>query len=226
MSLSLNGRRFSEADRVLAFREDLEGGVTATYAGGTVVAGSLTGRRDGRDLEFGFTQIERNGVITTGRADARLEVLDDGRLRLHESWKVDAVAGTSTLEELAGPQWLRTRVAHPTRSIPDAMAFYGELLGCEVSGPYDATPDELVFFSLPGGAQLELTAGGAEPLPASGDDLLVLYVPTEAGVAEMGARLARGGVPVVAPLNVYWEQMGITVRDPDGRLVVIAQLPA
>ena len=229
MTPSLDGRRFSEAGRVLVFREDREGTVTATYAGGSVTAGTLAGRRDGRDLEFGFAQIERNGVVTVGRAEARLELLDDGRLRVHESWEVDGpspTSGTSVLEELPGPRWVRSRVAHPTRSVAAAVAFYGDLLGCDVDGPHPATPYELVIFSLPGGAQLELTAGGEQPLPTTRDDLLVLYVPAPRDVEAVRSRLAEAGVPQEDPLNPYWARMGVTVRDPDDRLVVVAHLPA
>lgn len=228
MTPALDGRRFAEADRVLAFREDREGTVTATYAGGSVVAGSLAGRRDGADLLFGFTQIERNGVVTSGRAEARLEVVDGGLLRVHESWTVDpgGWTGTSVLEELPGPRWVRTRVAHPTASMPAALAFYGGVLGFEVNGPHPATPYEIAFVALPGGTQLELTAGGDLPLPATRDDLLVLYVPTAADVLLLAARLADAGVPSEPALNPYWDDMGFTVRDPDGRLVVLAHLPA
>ena len=225
MTPSLEGRRFAEADRVLAFREDREGTVTATYAGGSVVAGTLAGRRDGGDLSFGFSQIERNGVVTAGSAEARLEVLDDGRLRVHEIWQTSGSSGTSTLEELPGTRWVRTRVAHPTRSLDAAVAFYGDLLGLPCDGPHAATPYDLVFVDLPGGTQLELTAGGPEPLPATGDDLLVLYVPTAADVAVLRERLLGAGVRLEQALNPYWERMGVTVRDPDGRLVVLAQLP-
>lgn len=228
MTPSLDGRRFAEADRVLTFSEDREGTVTATYAGGSVVAGTLAGRRDGRDLEFGFSQIERNGVVTTGRASARLELLADGRLRVHESWRLDSGdgTGTSTLEETAGPRWVRTRVAYPTASTRAAIGFYGDLLGFEVDGPHPATPYELVFFTLPGGTQLELTAGGELPVPQTRDDLLVLYVPTAADVAGLRHRLESAGLAAETPLNPYWERMGVTVRDPDDRLVVVAHLPA
>lgn len=228
MTPSLDGRRFHEADRVLHFREDREGTLTGTYAGGSVVAGALTGRRDGRDVTFGWTQIERNGLRTTGRADARVEVLDDGRLRLHESWQVDSAPaeGTAVLEELPGPRWVRSRVAHPTASIAAAQQFYGGVLGLACDGPYQDTPLEMLFVELPGGAQLELTAGGEEPLPGTRDDLLVLYVPTAGDVAGLRARLEAAGVALERPANPYWERMGVTVRDPDGRLVVVAHTPA
>lgn len=224
---SLDGRRFTESDRILAFREDREGAVTGSYSGGTVVTGTLAGRRDGRDLSFGFAQIERNGVVTVGRATARLEALDDGRLRIHESWTVPAsgASGAAVLDELAVTRWVRTRVAHPTASVPAAIAFYGDLLGLPVDGPHPATPYELVFFALPGGGQLELTGGGESPVPSTGEDLLVLYVPTPDDVAGLRARLEAAGVRSERASNPYWEAMGVTVQDPDGRLVVIAALP-
>lgn len=221
MTPSLDGRRFVEADRELALREDREGTVTGRYDGGSVVAGTLAGRRDGRDLSFGWSQIERNGAVTTGQCSGRLELLADGRLRVH----VSGVSGWSELEELPGRRWLRTRIAHPTASVSAVIAFYRDLLGFPVDGPHDATPYELLIVDLPGGAQLELTAGGEAPLPSTQDDLLVLYVPTGAEVAVVRERLVAAGVGLEVALNRYWERMGVTVRDPDGRLVVIAQLP-
>ena len=117
------------------------------------------------------------------------------------------------------------RVAHPTRSIADAVAFYGGLLSLPVDGPYESAPYRLVFFALPGGGHLELTEGGPSPVPATADDLLVLYVPTAADVDVVRLRLVAAGVAIEVAHNPYWERMGVTVRDPDGRLVVVAQLP-
>ena len=151
MSLSLDGRRFAADGIVWSLREDREGAVTGTYAGGAVLRGSVVGQRDGRDLSYAWSQIGRNGLTTAGTADVRLEA-DGGRVRL--PW------GQLVLEELPGPRWVRVRVAHPTRSIADAIAFYSGLLGLEHDGPHVATPYDLVFFALPGGGQLELTAGG------------------------------------------------------------------
>ena len=215
MTLSLDGRRFPGG---LSLREDREGIVTGTYAGGTVVAGTLAGRRDGRDLEYAFAHLTTAGQSVTGTVEARVEAPPDGSVRL-------VVAGGPVLEELPGPRWVRVRVAHPTSSIEDAVAFYGGLLSLPVDGPYDSAPYRLVFFALPGGGQLELTEGGPSPVPATADDLLVLYVPTAADVAVLRSSLQDAGVPLEVAHNPYWERMGVTVRDPDGRLVVVAQLP-
>ena len=215
MTPSLDGRRFGGG---LSLREDREGIVTGTYAGGAVVAGTLAGRRDGRDLEYGFAHLTTAGQSVTGTVEARVEALPDGSVQL-------VLAGGPVLEELPGPRWVRVRVAHPTRSIAECVEFYGGLLSLPVDGPYDSAPYRLVFFALPGGGQLELTEGAPAPVPATVDDLLVLYVPTAADVASLRSSLQDAGVALEVAHNPYWERMGVTVRDPDGRLVVVAQLP-
>lgn len=214
---SLEGRRFASSDVVWSFREDREGLVTGSYEGGAVAAGSFVGRRDGRDLSLAWSQLSRSGFTRAGSVDVRLEVLDAGLVRV--PW------GDEVLEELPGPRWVRTRVAHPTAALDACVEFYGGLLGLDVDGPHQATPYDLVFVALPGGAQLELTAGGPAPVRATEDDLLVLYVPTAADVAQLRSRVAAAGVEPVPALNPYWERMGFTVLDPDGRRVVVAQLP-
>lgn len=225
MTPSLDGRRFG-GPQTTSLREDREGIVTGTYAGGPVVAGTLAGRRDGRDLSYAFAHLTSAGQSVTGTCEARVEALPDGSVRLHETYAMQpGGSGTAVLEELPGPRWVRVRVAHPSRSLEDAVAFYGGLLSLPVDGPYDSAPYRLVFIGLPGGGQLELTEGGPAPVPATVDDLLVLYVPTAADVAAVRDALVDAGVALERAHNPYWQQMGVTVRDPDGRLVVVAQLP-
>lgn len=223
---SLDGRRFG-GPQTTSLREDREGIVTGTYSGGSVVTGTVAGRRDGRELSYAFAHLTSSGLTVAGTCEATVEALPDGTVRLHESFAMsDGQSGTAVLEELPGPRWVRVRVAHPTRSIEAAVEFYAGLLSLPVDGPYDSAPYRLVFFALPGGGQLELTEGGPEPVAATADDLLVLYVPTAADVAVVRETLTAAGLPLVPAHNPYWERMGITVRDPDGRLVVVASLPA
>lgn len=132
--------------------------------------------------------------------------------------------GVRELAEVPGPRWVRVRVAHPARSLAGAVPFY-ESLGLEVIGGFEH--HELydgVFLGLPGGGQLELTEGGPEPLPSTDDDLLVLATPAD--VAALRERLAASGVALLRWLSPYWDRVGLTVRDPDGRLVVVAHPPA
>jgi catechol 2,3-dioxygenase-like lactoylglutathione lyase family enzyme len=79
-----------------------------------------------------------------------------------------------------------------------------------------------VFFALPGGAELELTAGPAQPAPSTDEDLLVLYVQTQAEAEAIGARLTAAGVIKIPNRNPYWNRSGLTFLDPDGYRIVIA----
>lgn len=231
---SLDGRRFrgasggvaASADTVFAFREDrLTGVVTATYSGGAVVAGSLVGTREDARVVFRYTQLTADGSLDTGRSSDRVEVLDDGRLRLHETWTWDSRdgSGESVLEELPGPRWVKARVARPVASLSSSVAFYSGLLGLEVTGSFqDHAGYDGVFLALPGGGELELTLG--VPLAGSADDLLCLYLSTSAGVSALASSLPAS-VARVAAENPYWEDFGVTVLDPDGYRVVLTSPP-
>jgi GNAT superfamily N-acetyltransferase len=80
------------------------------------------------------------------------------------------------------------------------------------------------FFLLPGGAELELTTGPAQPSPSTDDDLLVLYLRTPDDVREAADRLAAAGVEAAPAGNPYWARWGRTFLDPDGYRVVLAAL--
>ena len=94
MTPSLNGRRFTAVSggvdvgtsTVFVFTEDrLSGVVTATYAGGSVAAGSLVGVRDGSRVEFRYSHVSTAGMVESGVSVDRISVLDDGRLRMDET---------------------------------------------------------------------------------------------------------------------------------------------
>jgi hypothetical protein len=77
--------------------------VTADYSGGAVVVGHLIGIVDDEGLlDLRYHQVNTAGELRTGTCRTTPEVLDDGRLRLHEAWRWtsgDGSAGTSVLEE-------------------------------------------------------------------------------------------------------------------------------
>jgi hypothetical protein len=108
---SLDGRRFRPPDDVtggdvdheteFAFHQD-EDMVWAEYAGGRVRKGFLVGRSDGAYLEFRYTQLLTDGSTANGWSRDRIEVRDDGTIRLHEAWRWESRsgAGSSTLDEV------------------------------------------------------------------------------------------------------------------------------
>ncbi|HVZ39477.1 MAG TPA: n-acetylglutamate synthase [Candidatus Kapabacteria bacterium] len=58
--------------------------------------------RDDGSLDFSFSFARASGVVGSGRCSSTLEVLDDGRFRLHESWREldgGSASGTSIIEE-------------------------------------------------------------------------------------------------------------------------------
>jgi GNAT superfamily N-acetyltransferase len=119
--------------------------------------------------------------------------------------------------------WAGTRIARPARDLDRSSVFYRELLGLSVRGGFSAHDGyDGVFFALPGGGELELTAGPAEPRPGTAEDLLVFYVDTADDVRATGERLVAAGVTTVEAENPYWTRFGRTFLDPDGYRIVIA----
>ena len=108
---SLDGRRFQAAadvpggdvgaQTVFEYVEE-DGVVHARYAGGAVRLGFLVGTREGDVLRFRYAQVRGDGSTATGRCESRIEALEDGRLRLHETWAWESEdgAGTSVVEEI------------------------------------------------------------------------------------------------------------------------------
>lgn len=71
------------------------------YSGGGIRLGFLVGTSDGTTLQFRYTQLDTVGDTASGSTVDRIEVLADGRVRLHEAWTWDSRdgSGTSVLEE-------------------------------------------------------------------------------------------------------------------------------
>ena len=89
------------------FHYHQDGGlVWAEYAGGGVRKGSLiaVADADGR-LDMRYQHVDTDGNLKTGVCRSVPEVLDDGRLRVHETWQWtcdDHAKGESVIEEVAG----------------------------------------------------------------------------------------------------------------------------
>lgn len=108
---SLEGRRFRSvgdvpggevsAETLFEYHED-EDLLWARYAGGDVRLGYLVGTRAGGTLDFRYAQVNAAGQTAAGHCRSEIEVLPDGRIRLHETWAWDSKpgAGTSVVEEV------------------------------------------------------------------------------------------------------------------------------
>lgn len=76
--------------------------VWGDYLGGPIRRGYLVGSRAGDRLDFRYVHINDAGETAAGHCTSVLDVLDDGRLRLHESWAWESRAGSGqgVIEEI------------------------------------------------------------------------------------------------------------------------------
>ena len=78
--------------------------VWANYEGGGVSAGHLIATADAEGaLDMRYHHVSPGGALMTGICRSRLEILPDGRYRLHETWQWtsgDRSRGTSIVEEV------------------------------------------------------------------------------------------------------------------------------
>ena len=85
------------------FEYKQEGNIlSASYSGGEIVKGTLIGivNEDG-SLQFRYNHVNKKGMIKGGECFSVPEILIDGRIRLHESWRwSDQSEGKSIVEEL------------------------------------------------------------------------------------------------------------------------------
>ena len=113
MAINYNNRQFrvvstsdsGEVPEAFVFTYRQEGDIlTCSYAGGTIRAGHLLGLVDSDGhIAFRYHQVLASGELQTGECTSRPEVLPNGKLRLHESWRWtsgDGALGTSVLEEV------------------------------------------------------------------------------------------------------------------------------
>lgn len=87
------------------FHYQQEGNIlTCTYSGGQIVSGQLLGLVDeDGNIDMRYHQVNQKGELMTGVCESKPEILPDGRIRLHESWRWtsgDGSKGNSVLEEI------------------------------------------------------------------------------------------------------------------------------
>jgi hypothetical protein len=109
---SLEGRRFRDVtvehagdvsgETLFEYHESPDGTIWASYGGGGVRLGFLVGTRRGPALDFRYAHVTDQGDTATGHCTSSIERLDDGRLRMQETWSWDSKPGSgqSVIEEL------------------------------------------------------------------------------------------------------------------------------
>ncbi len=91
------------AETVFVYQQ--EGNIlTSTYSGGSIVTGHLIGVVDAEGkIDMRYHQVNQQGELKTGICVSKPEIMDNGKIRLHESWEWtsgDGSKGSSILEEV------------------------------------------------------------------------------------------------------------------------------
>lgn len=78
--------------------------VTSNYQGGKILKGQLIGlvNKNG-EINIRYQQVNTSGELKTGICHTTPEIMDNGKIRLHEKWQWtsgDKTSGNSILEEL------------------------------------------------------------------------------------------------------------------------------
>lgn len=78
--------------------------LTSTYSGGKILKGHLIGivSKDGK-IEMRYHQVNLKEELMTGICSSKPEIMENGKIRLHESWEWtsgDTSKGDSILEEI------------------------------------------------------------------------------------------------------------------------------
>ena len=77
--------------------------LTSEYSGGKIIAGHLIGVVDKNgNIGMSYHQVNDKNEIMTGICNSKPEILENGKIRLHENWKWtsgDKSKGKSTIEE-------------------------------------------------------------------------------------------------------------------------------
>lgn len=78
--------------------------LTCDYKGGSIVSGNLIGLVDDEgNIDMRYHQVNIKGELMTGICSSIPEIMDSGKIRLHETWQWtsgDKSKGESILEEV------------------------------------------------------------------------------------------------------------------------------
>ncbi len=113
MKINYNNRKFKpisnsengeiSTDMVFHYKQSINV-LTCKYSGKNIITGHLIGLVDENGIiEMNYHQVNKNGELMTGICKSTPEIMDNGKIRLHEYWQwtsQDKSKGNSILEEI------------------------------------------------------------------------------------------------------------------------------
>ncbi|NNE58022.1 MAG: n-acetylglutamate synthase [Hellea sp.] len=101
--ISSKGRTQTNSETIFQYSQKSDR-LTGKYSGGDIELGHLIGLVDDNgNINMRYHHLTHEGFLMTGKCRSRPEVLENGKIRLHERWKWtcgDFSKGTSILEEI------------------------------------------------------------------------------------------------------------------------------
>jgi hypothetical protein len=102
---SISNSKNGEVSEDMIFHYQQNGNIlTCDYQGKQIAKGHLIGLVDNQgNIEMNYHQINISGELMTGICHSKPEVLENGKIRLHENWQWtsgDKSKGNSVLEEI------------------------------------------------------------------------------------------------------------------------------
>ena len=112
MKINYDGKKFKplsnsengEVSEDMIFTYHQNGNILeSSYSGGEIVKGHLIGIvAENGEIDMRYHQINRSGKIMTGTCHSKPEIVENGKIKLHETWQWtsgDLSKGDSTLLE-------------------------------------------------------------------------------------------------------------------------------
>ena len=103
-SVVTNSENGETSDKTVFIYQQTGSILTAEYSGGKILKGQLIGLVDEYgNIDMRYHQINDKGELTTGICHSSPEILQNGKIRLHERWQWtsgDLSKGESILEEI------------------------------------------------------------------------------------------------------------------------------
>ena len=191
----------------------------------------------GEELDFEITEISNGSVSINIYVPSTIFLDVNKRSNIREAVKdiapesvyVQAIVRVGEVKRTRifpnGVNVSSIRIARPTHQLKTIVEFYQDALGLPFLGSFENHAGyDGVMLGLPdSGVHLEFTQhseGQACPAPSK-DNLMVLYVSSQADLTSFQISLEAHGHLPVEPENPYWLGKSLTFEDPDGWRVVI-----
>lgn len=121
---------------------------------------------------------------------------------------------------------MKFRSARHTNNLEPLIAFYTQILNLDVLGSFkDHDGYDGVFFGKRNQDwHLEFTKSSTLVKQIyNPDDILVFYPDNINEYDEIIRRIIKYGIEPIIPVNPYWRDHGVMIKDPDGYHVVISK---